>query len=152
MIKLVSCNSYEVGDFIVKVEGMNSDVLSKVLPICARMDRQVKQRLLDIASDEELSAIFTKIGKDEQLTSNEVFRLSSFSQKSDDNFSPEECQDLFHNFVPCIAEVKEKESGEVVTDDFINEVPKSPKYLKSLSNVIYEEYKAATEVAPSKKI
>ena len=151
MLKLVEEKKYSCGDFIITVEGLDCDVLSLIHPICAAMDKKVKGKLLDIAKDSELSQLLMKSQNGEQLSSEEQMKIAAYLQENSDEFSLEDCKKLLDNFKNNISLVVDSE-GQDVTVDFKNEVVKSPKYLKSLANIAYAEYKDATEVAVFKKV
>lgn len=152
MLKLVETTSYNVGNLIVTVQGLNCSALSAVYPICSAMDLRTKARLKELAKDEELAALVMKSQGDDMnsLSPEEKFKVVSFMTAHSEDFSLQECSDLVCAFMDSIISVKQGE--EDVTEDFKQSVGDSPAYTRAIANICYTEYKAATEVPDIKKI
>lgn len=150
MLKLLSENSYDCNGLTITVAGLNCDQLSKIYPICSAMDRKVKARLIEIVHNEELANLLLKRETEEGLSKEESVKLAGYFQEHSEDFTMQECVDLAEAYLDNIIKVMQGE--EDVTDDFKNGVLSSPKFLKSLANIIQLEYKEATEVSEAKKL
>lgn len=149
MIKLIEQTTYIIDEFEITVNGLDCDILEKILPICSAMDIKVKSKVLEVAADDVLSSAIVKTKSAEKLTKPELFKLAEFGNTNDTNFSLEECKNLVAAFMPCIVQVKTADKD--VTTDYREALISSPRHLKAISNVIYSEYKAATEVSETRK-
>lgn len=150
MLKLISENSYNCSGLVITVTGLNCDQLSRIHPICSAMDRKVKQRMLEIAHDEEIATLIGKRDSEDELTREEAIKLGVFFQQHSEEFTMAELVELAESYMDNITKVTQGE--EDVTVEFKDLVLSSPKFLKALGSIIQEEYKEATEVADTKKL
>lgn len=149
MIKLLGESTYQCGDFDITVSGLNCDQLSAILPICQAKDRQLKARIMEIAADHELTEAVNKQNAGEQLSAAEVARLVSFGIDKNDNFEFKDLFNLWQNYESCVMSVKQNDQD--VTEEFKDLLKNSPRYLQQMGAIIYQEYKAATELPDLKK-
>lgn len=145
---LLDKSTYQIGDHQITVQGLSADTLEKIEGICGIMDQKVKQKMLSMAADDDLIEAVRKQENSEKLLDNDLKALAKFnSDFKNYEFSIAECRTLLENYKQEIISVDGNDPSE-----FIDAVMQSPKYLKSIANLIFTEYREAIDIEAVKKI
>ena len=150
MIAVQTTTNYKYGQYDLTVRDIDCDVLVKIEPICADMDRKADQKISEMLANDQLVQAIDKCRNKEALTTAEIKLISEFGRGKDGDFSIKDCQALWASFKDNIISVIDADGADV-TADLVNIIAAKPKFLKMMSLVIFNQYKSAIEIDDVKK-